>query len=83
MKFWSWSANSIEHGQTAHCTDMQAGLAPYWWQRLITFSFGLIREHLSPAQVRDKGFELPVVPFYVYKPYLYMRFYLTLHFTLK
>ena len=25
------------------CTDVQAGLTVYWWQRLITFGFGRIR----------------------------------------
>ena len=33
LRIWRWSDNSIiEPGQTA--TDVQAGLALYWWQRL-------------------------------------------------
>ena len=34
LRAWSWSANSIEHGD---CMDMQCGQALYWWQSLITF----------------------------------------------
>ena len=40
MKTCSWSANSIEPGQT---TDVHSGLALYWWQRHITFGVGRIR----------------------------------------
>ena len=38
MRTWRWSANSI---------DMEAGLALYWWQRLITFSSRRIRVNFS------------------------------------
>ena len=33
----SWSANNI--GAWSDCRDVKAGLALYWWQRLITFGF--------------------------------------------
>ena len=38
MSSWCWSANSIEPGM-----DVQADLALYWWQRLITFCSNRIR----------------------------------------
>ena len=42
MGTWSWSANSIEHAWS-DCTDVQAGMALYWRQRLITFGSCRIR----------------------------------------
>ena len=32
----TWPANSIEPCQPARMSDVQAGLALYWWQELIT-----------------------------------------------
>ena len=40
MKTWRWSSNSRAGPD---CTDVQAGLALYWWQRLITFGVSRIR----------------------------------------
>ena len=41
MKSLSWSAN----------TDVQAGLALYWWQRLITFGSGRIRVNNEEGKI--------------------------------
>ena len=40
---------SQQYRAWSDCTDVQAGLAQYWWQRLITFSVGRIR--VKPAPV--------------------------------
>ena len=40
IKTWSWSAN---RSYDRAWSDVQAGLAIYWWQRLITFDSGWIR----------------------------------------
>ena len=40
MNTLSWSANSIVWSD---CTDVQAGLALYYWHRLLTFGVGKIR----------------------------------------
>ena len=42
MRTWSLPANRIEPG-LSDCTDIQAGLVLYWWQRLITFDSSRIR----------------------------------------
>ena len=34
---------SQQYRAWSDCTDVQAGLALYWWQRLFTFSVGRIR----------------------------------------
>ena len=51
-KTWSWSAKSIEPQVRSDCTDVQACLALYWWQRLIIFGVGRIRVNFSKSNKR-------------------------------
>ena len=39
----TWKLVSQQYRAWSDCTDVQAGLALYWWQRLITFGFNRIR----------------------------------------
>ena len=37
---------SQQYRALSNCTDVQAGLALYWWQKLITFGVGRIRVNI-------------------------------------
>ena len=43
IRMRTWKLFSQQYRDWSDCTDMQASLALYWWQRLITFSSDRIR----------------------------------------
>ena len=46
ISWWKLEVGQPKYRAWSDCTEVQAGLALYWWQRLITFGVGRIRVNL-------------------------------------
>ena len=69
----TWKAVSQQYGAWADCTDVQAGLALHWWQRLINqllISAGQgLREILCANNQHNQGHLISVISC-IFMPYL-------------